>query len=340
MKSLSLFNKIVFVINSFFAFFLLVGYVLPFMPPRIFPPLSVLTLVIPVLIIINLIFVAYWLIQFKKQLLLSGIVLALGLLQNTTLYKFTGTEVKQEKGISLLSYNVRSFNKFQFLKTDSIPAKIKTLILDENPDIVCFQEYLPIVELPADRYPFSFKLPKGKRKTMYQMIYSKYKIIKQESLDFPNSFNNGIYVDIVKDKDTIRVYNLHMQTLSLTPEFSELQHEDSKKLISRVGSAFKKQQEQSEIFLRSEANCPYPKIVAGDFNNTAFSYIYKKIRGEKKDTFEEAGSGFGQTFIFDIIPLRIDFILTDPIFETLGFKNFKQPYSDHYPVKATFRIKS
>ncbi|MEH6408433.1 MAG: endonuclease/exonuclease/phosphatase family protein [Leeuwenhoekiella sp.] len=310
------------------------------MPPKMFPALSVLTLVQPVLLVINLVFLLYWLIQFKKQLLLSGIVLCLGLLQNTTLYKFSSPEVTKEEGISLLSYNVRGFNRAKYIEDDSIPQKIAALVVKENPDIVCFQEFLPMINLSEKMYPYKYIQPKKSRKAKGQMIYSKYKIVKQGSLDFPDSFNNGIFIDFIKDKDTLRLYNMHMQSLSLVAEISELREEDKKKLVSRIGAAFKQQQDQSEIFLRSEQTCPYKKIVAGDFNNTVFSYIYKKIRGEKLDAFEEAGSGFGSTFIFDIIPLRIDFVLTDPAFKIISFKNFNQHFSDHYPIKSTFKLKN
>ncbi|WAC03292.1 endonuclease/exonuclease/phosphatase family protein [Lacinutrix neustonica] len=79
-------------------------------------------------------------------------------------------------------------------------------------------------------------------------------------------------------------------------------------------------------------------IVCGDFNNTAFSYVYKKIKGDLKDTFKVAGNGFGRTYNFKFFPMRIDFILVDKAFSINGFKTYNVQYSDHYPVMATLSL--
>jgi hypothetical protein len=39
-------------------------------------------------------------------------------------------------------------------------------------------------------------------------------------------------------------------------------------------------------------------------------YVYRNIR-EVKDSFEEAGTGFGQTYKFKYYPARIDYIFAD-----------------------------
>ena len=339
MRSLGFFNKIVFVGNVIFSFLLLVGYLLPYIPPRVFPEISVLTLVLPALIILNLLFLTYWVIFLKKQFLLSAVVLILGFFQHATLYEFYGKSEEASGSFKIMSYNVRMFNINKPLKDNEIPSKISTLVHKEDPDIMLFQEYTSAVNFPMGKFKHKYVKLKGKHSNSFGLaIFTKYKIINKGSLDFPNSSNNGIYVDILKGKDTLRIYNLHMQSLALQPEIGELRQENSKKLLGRLGEAFKQQQQQAEIFLAHQAKCPYTIILGGDFNNTAFSFAYKKIRGDKLDAFEEAGSGFGRTFIFDFIPLRIDFLLCDDSIQVLGFKNFKQEYSDHYPILAKMQF--
>ena len=56
------------------------------------------------------------------------------------------------------------------------------------------------------------------------------------------------------------------------------------------------------------------------------------------DAFAKAGSGTGRTFVFDFLPLRIDFILSDPIFKVLDFENYDIALSDHYPIMAELAI--
>ena len=75
----------------------------------------------------------------------------------------------------------------------------------------------------------------------------------------------------------------------------------------------------------------------GDFNNTAFSWIYKKLSEDKKDAFIEAGRGFGKSFDY-IFPFRIDFILTDTEIKTQKFDTYRVNYSDHYPIMTRITL--
>lgn len=334
MKSLHFFNKIAFVINGFAAFLLLSGYLLRFVPPHIYPPLSVLTLAVPILILGNLLFVGYWLFQFKRQFLLSAFILVIGFFQEPTLFEFFGKSSEKEGSFKVMTFNVRMFNFNHALKDKDVPEQIEKLISAEDPDIVSFQEYTLVTSFKLKGYKYKYVKLQGSKSSFGLAIYSKYKIVNEGSLDFPDSMNNAIFIDFLKEKDTVRIYNLHMQTLALQPEIGNLRQEDSQKLLGRLGQSFKKQQEQAEMVLAHQANCKYPMVVNGDFNNTAYSNEYQKIRGNKKDAFEAAGSGFGRTFIFDFIPIRIDFILVDPTIEVLNFYNYGQKLSDHYPIMA------
>ncbi|HKJ47956.1 MAG TPA: endonuclease/exonuclease/phosphatase family protein, partial [Christiangramia sp.] len=156
------------------------------------------------------------------------------------------------------------------------------------------------------------------------------------SLDFPHDGNNNaIYTDIViNKKDTVRVINVHFQSLNIKPAIDDLQKEDSKKLLGRIGYGFSLQQEQAEMLMDHLKRSPYKTIIAGDFNNTSFSYIYNLIKqdGRFNDAFLEAGSGFGKSFKLNYFPLRIDFLLVENGLNINEFKKFEIDYSDHYPV--------
>ncbi|MEP0262402.1 endonuclease/exonuclease/phosphatase family protein [Dokdonia sp.] len=335
MKGLSFFGKAIFFINSVFAILLVLGYALPYISPHIFPRLSVLSLVLPVLILINAVFLIYWILRAKRQLFLSAFVLIIGLGHISSLYHF-GSNTTGIDGLKIMSYNVRSFNINEWSEQKNIGPRILEFVLKENPDVICFQEYNSEHELSNDVYPYHYKKMINDSKIFGQIIYSKYPIINGGSLDFKKTGNNVIYADVVIANDTIRIYNVHFQSLRVSSKFNTLKDEDSKRLLGRIGEAFKKQETQVMQFLESEKKSPYPVIVAGDFNNSSTSYMYRKIKGEKIDAFEKAGSGTGRTFTFDFVPLRIDFILADPKFETLTFENYDVKLSDHYPIKSVF----
>jgi len=335
MKGLSFFGKAIFFINSVFAILLVFGYVLPYIPPHIFPRLSVLSLLLPVLLVINTIFLIYWILRRKRQLFLSAFVLILGIGHIGSLYSFgSNTDMTQKDGLKLISYNVRSFNINGWSKEENIGDRILEFIADRNPDVVCLQEYHPSFSLSAEQFPYQYKKMSERSKKFGQIIYSKYPIIHTGSLDFEKTGNNAIYADLVIKSDTIRVYNVHFQSLRVSSKLNTLKNEDSKRLLGRMGEAFKKQEEQLMKYLDSEKNSPYPVILAGDFNNSPTSYMYRKIKGDKQDAYKEVGSGTGRTFTFDFIPLRIDFILADPKFEILQFKNHDIKLSDHLPIES------
>ena len=79
MKNLSWFNKGMFFLNIVLTIVTFIAYVLPFLAPKSFPLLSVLTLFMPLFFILNGLFFVYWAFQFKKQLIVSGLVLLIGI---------------------------------------------------------------------------------------------------------------------------------------------------------------------------------------------------------------------------------------------------------------------
>ena len=132
MKKLSFFNKIVFVVNSLAAFLLLISYLLPYVPPKSFATLSVLSLGVPLLISLNIIFFIYWLLQVKKQMLLSLVVLLLGWSYLGALYKFSSSKKIEEPGnLSVMSFNVRLFNKYNWKPNKTTREDIVDLLKKE-----------------------------------------------------------------------------------------------------------------------------------------------------------------------------------------------------------------
>ena len=142
------------------------------------------------------------------------------------------------------------------------------------------------------------------------------------------------------DTDTIRVYNIHLQSFSIVPSQSTFSEEETEKNYKRLVTTFDKQLDQAKIFDNHTKSCPYPYIVCGDLNNTQFSNVYKRLRGDLQDTFFEQGSGFGKTYSLFGLPLRIDYVMPDSSFEVIEHKNYKVKLSDHFPVKATLRRES
>ena len=261
----------------------------------------------------------------------------------TKFYKFSEKEpVESEKDFTVMSYNVRLFNVFRWLDTDDVPLNIRTFINDKNPDILCIQEFSNSANIDLKVYQHRYIFIDGNKIKTGQAIFSKFPIINQGNIAFPNSNNNVVFADIKKGKDIIRVYNMHLQSIKISPDVNEINDNidainqgKSQKLLNRISIAFKQQQQQAEILKEHKKECEFPIIICGDMNNSAFSYVYRNIKGTLKDGFEEAGVGFGATYKFKYYPARIDYIFAD---DKMTFKHFESfsdfENSDHFPIMA------
>ena len=334
MQKQSWLSKIMFFFNTVLTVLTFLAYLLPFLAPKAFPFLSVLTLILPLFLILNFFFFVFWLLQLKRQMLLSGLVLLLGITFINRFYKFSETNLPPEDGdFTLMSYNVRLFNLYEWLPQGDVPEQISKLIDEKHPDILCLQEFSPNDKVSVKKYPHSFvKLYGGKNK-YGQAIYSNYKMIEKGEIQFPNTSNNVIYADILKGKDTLRIYSMHLQSIKISTDIHEdLNQEKSKFIFMRISEAFTLQQQQAEIIKKHFDACNYPKIICGDLNNSAFSYVYRTVKGDMKDAFEQAGTGFGKSYNFKYYPARIDYVFVENNIEVKEFTSLDSfVQSDHFP---------
>jgi len=341
LKKLSFFGKILFWCNSIVAVFLLLSFITPYLAPKQFSSLSLLSLVVSPLIVLNLLFALYWLVGLKKQFLLSTLILVAAYFFFNPFYKFSSsTDLNTSNNtISVLSYNVRLFNAYQkTIDATEISKVLDKTLQKTNPDVIFIQEYYRKTKQKFPDYPYQYIHFKNEKIGLGYAVFSKYPLINTGSFDFKKSYNNSLYADLIKGKDTIRLYNVHLKSLGLAPSVNYLQLQDKEKLVKRTEARFGRQQEQVMVLLSHMKDSKYPIILAGDFNNTAFSYVYRKLQQNMKDAFVEKGSGLGTTFLFNLYPMRIDYIFGSQELEVLKFTSLEQTFSDHYPIAAVFAI--
>ena len=173
MKKLKGTNKIVFFFNSLVAAMLLLSYLLPYVAPKTFAFLSVLSLAVPMLIILNALFVLYWFLKTKKQLILSVFVLLLGYNHVSSLYKFTSSRnIENKNNLTIMNYNVRLFNLYNWIPEEQIEQRIVNLIKEAQPDIISFQEYHPHDKVDLSFYKYKYEELSGARVKYGQAIFS------------------------------------------------------------------------------------------------------------------------------------------------------------------------
>ena len=274
-------------------------------------------------------------------MLLSGLILLIGITFINKMFKFSSKDEPAETGdFTLMSYNVRLFNLYEWLPDTAIPSKIKSFIKEQDPDIVCLQEYSRQGAGDAAFHKYKHQFIFSVKGQTEQAIFSKFPIINTGDIQFPGSANNAVFADIKKGKDTLRVYTMHLQSIKISPDIHEsIDEEKGKVIFKRISAAFEKQQLQAELVARHKSECPYPMIICGDLNNSAFSYVYRSVKGQMKDSFEEAGKGFGKSYNFKYYPARIDYVFTDKSIDVCEYKTFSDfVNSDHFPVMTRLRF--
>lgn len=332
---MGLIDKILYALNLIAAILLMLSFITPYIPPQDFPLLSALSLLVSPLLIVNFLFVVYWLIRLKKRIWLSALLLVVGYFNFGSFWKWGGADDAQTADqLKMLSFNVQLFEAYKDEPDPQVFDKLKTLINEQDPDVLLIQEFYRVDTDVFDVFPHQFIHFKNDHKLGYA-IFSKHPLLNKGAFDFRSTTNNTIYADVVTRTDTLRVYNLHLQSFKISPSVSALQDRSTKQLRNRIRKGFKLQQEQVISILEHSDASGYPVIMGGDLNNTAFSYVYRKIAQKYQDAYDQAGSGLGTTFTFDFYPVRIDYIFADPTLKVLDFQTLKRPFADHRPLVTT-----
>jgi endonuclease/exonuclease/phosphatase family metal-dependent hydrolase len=371
-NKLSFAGKVLLLINAGFALLLLLSYLAPFLSPEHFWPMAFLGLVYPVLLLINLAFIGIWLIFKKMYFFLSLIVILLGFKHVGNLFQWNNTnKTLPEAGLNLkvLSYNVRNFDLYNYgpgwTLNFSNRNKIYNYLTEEDYDIVCFQEFVhdrkrqfktldTIPSFLRAKYNHFEYTRSSKDVNFFGLAtFSAFPIVNKGKILFQTGAGNlCIYTDIKIGYDTIRVYNLHFESIGLSEEDhmfvenminivqgSEEQNfgEHGRRIIGRLRRAFIDRAAQAEAVTAHIRQCPYPVILAGDFNDTPSSYVYRQLSRQLKDAFK-SGKGMGRTYIGAIPSFRIDYLMHSEEFKAYNYLTGNQKYSDHYPISVVLNL--
>lgn len=359
-------GKIILYSNILLAFCLLLSYTAPIInPAKILLP-AFLGLAYPYLLIINLIFLIYWIVRLRKEFLISLVVVLLGWshLTNFVPLRFQKTPEPNKpitlSPIKILSYNVRTFDKYNWTQNSQSKEGIFETIRNADPSIVCIQEFYTTnesgkrerdIRRQLKDYPYYsiyYSLKSGASTGFGIATFSKYPIVKTSRIPFDNTINQAVYTDIKINTDTVRMFNIHLQSIhfgqrnyafldSLSLKYTNKQLEEVKDIGSRLKEAFVMRAEQSKIIHNYIEESKYPVIVAGDFNDTPVSYAYTRIKKGLSDAFRTSGKGIGNTYAGELPSFRIDYIFYSEELESIEFQRIKSKFSDHFPITSTLQ---
>lgn len=359
--------KILDVVTVVVSMVIAVGVILSYMAPYVNPNdtlwFAFLGLSAPFLYAANLVLMLYWIVRWRWIAVVLTLVALLGLGHVPKFFKpvFSRTyqQMRQPGTIRILSYNVEGFwGKDSLGIRENQMEEIANYVKTVNPDIICMQEFelnrintraqFDAILEPWKYSTFFFTTGSADGNGRGLAVYSKYPVIKRGGIHYPESANASMWVDVILHRDTLRIYNNHMQTTQvndmdreyLNPHTEDsLGHEHMKDILRKLGRNFQIRASQADSVANFIHDGTPRVVVCGDFNDTPMSYTYQRMRGDLNDAFCREGRGLIYTYRGLLAVFRIDYLFLSDDLVTVNYDGEQPHWSDHNPVLVDLRFK-
>lgn len=320
----------------------------PYLSPVAHPIWACMGLLFPFFLLLNFLFLLFWLIWKRKYVWFPLLVFIAGWGAVRDYIPFNITRAPStETPIKLLTYNTWGMKT----ETDENGQKsnpILSYLKGCNADIVCLQEY-PVNDKEihnelASAYPYikSYSIAKG----LGVSCLSKYPILESELIRFPSAYNCSALFRLQMNDDTLTVVCNHLESNKLSSEdrkkYKELLKSPNEQQLATSGRYLLRKYADAVAIRAVQAdsvaqaiqqNRSRYMVVCGDFNDTPISYAHRIISKGLKDAYVEAGCGLGFSYNRNYFCFRIDHILTSEAFRVLECRVDRSiRASDHYPV--------
>lgn len=330
------------------ALMLLMGYA-DHIPPTTHPYLSCIGITFPVMLVVNMLFLFFWL-TFKWKYAIIPVVGYFLVYAPISIYMpFNMEKDVPKESIKILTYNVQGFTGMP--RYDGAFDRIYEYIKQCNADIVCLQEDLnsPGVVRPRldSLYDYHDTIMVGTKNANAIGIYTQYPIVKKERLPYQSKGNGSCAYYLKVENDTIIVVNNHFESnhfsLDDRQEYKDMLkgkverdslETTSKMIFAKLADAAKVRAPQVEtVHKYIEEHKRYPIIVCGDFNDNPISYAHRSMAEGLTDCYVETGKGIGLSYNQKGFFVRIDNIMCSDHFTPYNCKvDSKIDASDHYPM--------
>ncbi len=334
----------------------------PLISPEKMPFLAFWGLVMPYSIILNVLFIVFWVLKARFYFSISLIAMLIAWPTTRTSFPYHRSDKTElQEGFKVMSYNVRVFDRYNWSKDKNNVSDMIRFIKKQNVDVLCLQEF-GVATSPGSGVTETFILnsfkefpyhyihynPNSRTKRYRQglAIFSRYPI-SNRGLEGDISLQKGcsIFADIKVKNDYFRIINSHFESIHFNNKYDIIEGIDSDNYKTRIKGAIRsinraaiQHSKSTELITNIAHHSPHPVVLCADMNNTPVSYSYHKLSKELKDAYLHQNTGFGTTYNGTYPFLRIDFIFHSESLPFTKYERKKVNYSDHFPVMAVFAL--
>lgn len=322
------------------------------------PILSCAGLTLPIIIIVNIAFLIFWLFVRPLAAVVPFVAFVAAYIPIRNYTPINLSQNIPDGSIKVMSYNVNGYKTKDTLADGKEVYPAIEYICQSGADIVCLQEGMldkKFTEPIADIYPYRDSVQTKRDKGPSTLsILSKYPIISKEPIPYPSNGNSSCAFRVnINGTETI-VINNHFETCGLSTadrdEFRSLVkgrmgrdtiRTESKRILQILSeSAARRSPQAKTVQQYIEDHSDMPIILCGDFNDNPISYTHHVLTQDLTDCYVATANGPGWSYMHYGMRVRIDNILCSSHWEPYGcFVDDKTDASDHFPILSWLKIK-
>ncbi len=275
--------------------------------------------------------------------------------------------------VSLLSANVRIFNVYAQLRAQDNSSSTGFIrwLAGSPADVLCLQEFYNEPrgsQRDGNVFRSTGQLGAGSGRQAFVStaftnqigaefglaIFSRFPIVRRGTIMFGRrSQNHAMWADLARPAapgrpaDTIRVFNLHLQSMSMAEtdiaaatESRDGLRQKAPNLLRRFRNGAVARGTQVDTVLARVRRSPYPVLLAGDLNDLPYSYPYDQLADHLQNAWATVGLGIGATYNGRLPGLRIDQQFAGPQWRVLACQVHREiGWSDHFPVEGLYQLR-
>lgn len=340
--------------NVMAALLLLVCGLTSYVNPSSHPRLSLFCLGFPVLLVLNVAFVFFWLVFQIRKVWLPFVGM---LFSAPFIYMYCPINWPRKKpdgALKLLTYNVASFSYADNGEDGSNP--LLDYLTGSDADIICLQEARPMKNVTQKELDKAMKDAGYTQARTFgegrQQLYTRLPVISSDSVHYQSVGNSSVAVRLLYEGDTVLFVNNHLESYRLTaadkqhykaiikdPERPEAE-DDTRALVGKMAKASRARGPQVDSvmqYIRQAGNKAV--VVCGDFNDAPVSYTCQRFSSVLHDAYRQSGNGLGLSYVEKGFYFRLDHVFVSDYWQTYETSVDKGvSLSDHYPL-VTYLVK-